>query len=345
MTTPCATPSATSSPAAAGDHAARPQPRVLLVDDTRANLEVLMATLKDECKLGVATSGPKALEYVARTPPDLILLDIMMPEMDGYQVCARLKADRRARDIPVIFITALSEVDEKVKGFEAGAVDYITKPFQPVEVRARVRTHLQLERYRRDLEVQNRALAAAYGQLEQQLRELQGRDRLVRFQMTNASVECAGDEILAVVAQVFEAAQVALYRPSPGDDRLLPVAARKATAGPAPTPSAGSPAWLPALSTGDPTSLAARAWRERGYLAEAGAAAAARGYGDEALGGVRVSGIGPRAGDDAAQAAALNRLAAEAAVVLRTAEVTEDLDAGRLSAEDLIALSGEEGDS
>ncbi|MBK5969663.1 MULTISPECIES: response regulator [Thiorhodovibrio] len=129
---------------------------ILAVDDTEANIDVLMDTLGDDYELMVAMDGVSALETVATAiadghPPDLILLDIMMPGMDGYQVCERLKADPITAEIPIIFLTALTEVSSKTRGFQVGAVDYVTKPFEILEVRARVETHLSLARAKRAL--------------------------------------------------------------------------------------------------------------------------------------------------------------------------------------------------
>jgi sigma-B regulation protein RsbU (phosphoserine phosphatase) len=134
--------------------------KILLVDDNPANLKLLSQML-DEQGFGVRAvkSGERALESVEATPPNLILLDIRMPKMDGYEVCERLKADPRTRDIPVIFISALHEIEDKVKGFKVGGVDYITKPFQFEEVLARVETHLALRRYQSKLQDLNRRYA------------------------------------------------------------------------------------------------------------------------------------------------------------------------------------------
>jgi sigma-B regulation protein RsbU (phosphoserine phosphatase) len=122
---------------------------VLVVDDAPANLQVVRSILKDDFKIRVATSGAKALDLVKVKPhPDLILLDVMMPEMDGYEVCGILKSTPLARDIPVIFLTGKTETDDETKGFEVGAVDYIHKPFSPAVVRARVHTHLVLREAR-----------------------------------------------------------------------------------------------------------------------------------------------------------------------------------------------------
>jgi len=118
---------------------------VLVVDDTAENIDVLRGVLRRLYKVKVATSGERALEMATgTTAPDLILLDVMMPGMDGYEVCRRLKEDPRTARIPIIFVTAMNGTDDEAKGFELGAVDYITKPIKPAVVRARVKTQLTL---------------------------------------------------------------------------------------------------------------------------------------------------------------------------------------------------------
>lgn len=119
------------------------KPTILIVDDVPDNITVLSNILADY-NLKAANNGTKALEIASRFRPNIILLDIMMPDMDGYAVCTRLKRDLRTKNIPVIFITAMDEVTDEAKGFELGAVDYITKPVNPPVVRARVKTHLRL---------------------------------------------------------------------------------------------------------------------------------------------------------------------------------------------------------
>ncbi len=126
---------------------------ILLVDDNPTNLQVLFQTLDGVgCKLLIAKNGEMALSIAGRARPDLILLDIMMPGIDGYEVCRQLKSDPTTAGIPIIFLSALGETEDKVKGLHLGAVDYITKPFQPDEVIARVNTHLTIHRLKREVE-------------------------------------------------------------------------------------------------------------------------------------------------------------------------------------------------
>ncbi|MFZ5774019.1 MAG: HD-GYP domain-containing protein [Thermodesulfobacteriota bacterium] len=131
---------------------------VLIVDDTKENIDVLVGAMAGAHDIMVAMDGQTALEISQNARPDLILLDIMMPHMDGYEVCRRLKEAPETREIPVIFLSALSEITSKTKGFKLGAVDYITKPFEVEEVRVRVRTHLALRSAQRQLARQNEIL-------------------------------------------------------------------------------------------------------------------------------------------------------------------------------------------
>ncbi len=121
---------------------------VLIVDDEPLNIEIAAAALESDYEIIFATSGHAALEQAAVEKPDLILLDVMMPDVDGYEICRRLKADSVTRDIPVIFITARSDDSDETKGLDLGAVDYITKPIRPPIVKARVRNHVALKQYR-----------------------------------------------------------------------------------------------------------------------------------------------------------------------------------------------------
>jgi diguanylate cyclase (GGDEF)-like protein len=118
---------------------------IMIVDDTKENINVLRKTLsRIGCKISVALDGKMALDLIPKLKPDLVLLDVMMPEIDGFEVCRRLKEDEELENIPVIFITAKGDVEDIVDGFEAGAVDFIMKPFRQEEVLARVKTHLTL---------------------------------------------------------------------------------------------------------------------------------------------------------------------------------------------------------
>ncbi|MBK1648709.1 diguanylate cyclase domain-containing protein [Rhabdochromatium marinum] len=120
--------------------------KILIVDDTKENIELLMELFRGDYRVSAATTPERALKLAHSDPqPDLILLDILMPEMDGYQVCAALKNDEATKRIPIIFVTAVSEVMDAAKGFASGAVDYITKPFHPPMVKARVALHLDLK--------------------------------------------------------------------------------------------------------------------------------------------------------------------------------------------------------
>ncbi len=135
------------------------KPRILLVDDETLYIDILVDLLREEYTTVVAKSGAQALKRVADGPlPDLVLLDILMPEMDGYEVCRLLKEDARTRGIPVIFLTVKSEVSDEIRGFELGAVDYIAKPMSPPIVRARVKSHLDLHKAQQQLESQNELL-------------------------------------------------------------------------------------------------------------------------------------------------------------------------------------------
>jgi CheY-like chemotaxis protein len=126
---------------------------VLVVDDATENIDVIVGLLKEHYKVKAATNGFKALKIIESKPPDLVLLDIMMPEIDGYEVIKSIKANPQTADIPVIFLTGKTDVSDETTGFELGAVDYISKPFNPLVVKARVKTHIELVRQRRKTEI------------------------------------------------------------------------------------------------------------------------------------------------------------------------------------------------
>lgn len=122
------------------------KPRLLLIDDQPTNIQVLYRVFADDYQVFMATSGAQALQTARQEDPDVILLDVMMPDMDGYEVCQQLKQDGATRDIPILFVTAHHEAREETRGLSVGAVDFITKPINPAVVRARVHTHLTLKR-------------------------------------------------------------------------------------------------------------------------------------------------------------------------------------------------------
>ena len=162
-----------------------PQANILVVDDTPANLQLLVSILAEQgYKAQLASNGHTALSLAQTEPPDLILLDIMMPDMDGYEVCEQLKADERTRDVPVIFLSALNEVFDKVKAFSIGGVDYIIKPFHIEEVLAHVKTHLALRTAQKQLERKNT-------QLEQQITERMQLEEELRQHRNHLEIQVA----------------------------------------------------------------------------------------------------------------------------------------------------------
>jgi len=146
---------------------------ILAVDDTPTNIDVIKELLSDSYFVQAAVNGKMALKIIEKKKPDLILLDIMMPEMDGYEVCQLLKADEATRDIPVIFLTAKVEMEDERKGLELGAVDYITKPLSPAILKERVKTHLELKVARDYLKRENEILEEKVVERTQQMEELQ----------------------------------------------------------------------------------------------------------------------------------------------------------------------------
>jgi len=154
------------------------RPVILVVDDTPQNLSIMHDVLEGDYIVKLANNGARALKIAATTPPDLILLDIMMPEMDGYEVCQRLKADPATSRIPVIFVTALTDSTNEQQGFDAGAVDYITKPISPPVVLARVKSHLALRKQTEELEAWNQTLTQ---RIAEGVAERERLDRLRRF--------------------------------------------------------------------------------------------------------------------------------------------------------------------
>ena len=206
--------------------------RVLIVDDTVQNIQVLGTVLREQnYQINVAQNGLQALESVEKVPPDLILLDVMMPELDGFETCKRLKANDETKEIPIIFLTAKVETEDVVHGFELGAVDYVTKPFNAVELLARVKTHLELRRLQRELEEYSEQLEQkvaertaevrqAHLQLQLQVHELEGRDKLAHAQMNVGSLAEGYEKVLEVLQEVLNATKAKIYRPDDAGSAL-----------------------------------------------------------------------------------------------------------------------------
>ncbi|MDQ2106457.1 hybrid sensor histidine kinase/response regulator [Azospirillum isscasi] len=160
---------------------------ILIVDDDTANIRALASVLEDRHEVRFATSGRRALELAAADPPELVLLDVMMPGLDGYAVCRLLKAGPATADVPVIFITSLSSPEEEAFGLETGAVDYVTKPFSPAIVRARVATHLSLCRANRRLRDENDRLESLVRERTRKLAQAQ-REKMAALRQMVAGV-------------------------------------------------------------------------------------------------------------------------------------------------------------
>jgi putative two-component system response regulator len=171
------------------------RPTVLVVDDTPANLSLLSNLLKDQYRIKVANSGLKALELAAVSAPDLVLLDIMMPGMDGYEVCRRLRADVATQHVPVIFLTAKTEVEDEELGFAVGAVDFIHKPISPPLVAARVKTHLEIKAWRASLQDQNEWLQKQVESRLSDINRLQDASIYVMVSLAEFRDETTGNHI------------------------------------------------------------------------------------------------------------------------------------------------------
>lgn len=175
---------------------------VLLVDDNPQNLKVLYETLKDKgYRLLIANDGEKALDLTSRHQPEVILLDIMMPEMDGYEVCERLKSNPETADCAVVFLSALDDLQAKVKGFSLGGADYISKPFQSQEVIARVKTHARVIRLERELQARNRELRSDQATILNSISEgIYGLDAAGIIEFANPAAAtimgCSADELI-----------------------------------------------------------------------------------------------------------------------------------------------------
>jgi two-component system sensor histidine kinase/response regulator len=197
-----------------------PQPSILVVDDTVEYLQLLVGVLGERgYKVRPVTNGRQALQVAARVPPDLILLDINMPEMDGYEVCAQLRATEALEDIPIIFLTALAETPDKLKAFSLGGADYITKPFQVEEMLARVRVHIALRRGRAEL-VKNYERLRALEQLRDDLVQMVVNDMRPRLAVLMDHLEFLKGEAREVMGEEALADVLTAIRASVGLSRM-----------------------------------------------------------------------------------------------------------------------------
>ncbi|MDH4321882.1 MAG: response regulator [Desulfobulbaceae bacterium] len=295
---------------------------ILVVDDFADNIDFICGVLSDAYRVKAATNGEKALAIMAGSPqPDLVLLDVMMPGMDGYEVCRRLKSEAYGKETPVIFVTAMGEIEDESKGFAVGAVDYITKPVSPPILKARVRTHLELREARHRLEklvaARTEELRLANVRLSRQVRELAARDQLIRFQMQGPSLPEASVEIGRVVAKVVEARRTVVFLADAAGELLAEVA----VTGDHPD----QPVMKPDIG-GSALGMARKTFEEgRPLLDKEGTAAVPIIFNQERVGVICVEGVGGKEGWDGEELAVLGRLSSEAALVLRSARVTEDL--------------------
>lgn len=195
--------------------------RILIVDDVRLNTKILESALGDEYELSIASNGKEALAMVRTEMPDLILLDIIMPEMDGYEVCAELQRNEKTRDIPIIFLTALEGDENEAYGLELGAMDYIRKPFNVPVVKAKIRNHLELKKYKdllkRDIRIDGLTRVANRRRFDEAFEEEKGRSirsgnplsilmiDIDLFKAYNdAYGHLQGDDVLRLVAKTLE---------------------------------------------------------------------------------------------------------------------------------------------
>ncbi|MDG3085839.1 two-component system response regulator [Vibrio hannami] len=178
------------------------RPTILIVDDTPTNLTLLTGLLNDEYRVKIANNGTRALELAFSSPPDLVLLDVMMPGIDGYEVCSRLKQESITCHVPVIFLTAKSSVEDEEHGFEVGAVDFIHKPISPPIVKTRVRNHLRLKEWQDSLIDNNQWLENEVSRRLTQVNQLKDATIHVMVSLAEFRDECTGNHIRRTQAYV-----------------------------------------------------------------------------------------------------------------------------------------------
>ncbi|HMB00133.1 MAG TPA: response regulator [Spirochaetota bacterium] len=183
--------------------------KLLIVEDSQVNIEILVAALQDDYKLSVARDGKQALKAVRQVRPDLVLLDIMMPEMDGFETCTKLKEQPDTKEIPVIFLTGLTKQENKTMGFEVGGVDYITKPFELPEVRARINTHLALRQAREELTMHNKKLDEL---VKMKTRTIQVTNKLLEELLYPGEVMTTFHSYFKLLAEYYDLNNIFIYK-------------------------------------------------------------------------------------------------------------------------------------
>ena len=322
--------------------------RVLVVDDERFNRLLLHSLLQGAgYQVAVAENGESALQQIGANNPDVILLDVVMPGLDGYTVCRRIKEDPTTSHLPVLIVTALNDREARLQGIGAGASDFLSKPIDHQEVLLRVHNAVYAKRlfdenlsYQRDLEkkviAQTQQLRQAHTRLEKQVRELEGRDRLVHLQTSESGLAVVTAEMLQIFSQVIDVAQVIIYRPV---GRELKAVAALGVSSPGCLANENQVRDLPALPKEEGQALATQVFRSgQPGRNGGGQAAAPLLYRDEVLGVVCLAELAGEAAEDKLNA--LWRLSREAALVLHAIQITEALG----EVQDLESLIDLEGD-
>ena len=307
--------------------------KLLVVDDVPANLDVLIHALEDQSyDILVATSGEAALQVARRSRPDLILLDVMMPGLNGYQTCRRLKEDEGLAPVPVIYLTARDDLEGLIEGFEAGGLDYVTKPFKKEEVLARVRTHLERALLARRLAELNASLEDKVrertAQLRQKVRELEGKDRITQHLLRYHSLDETLDLVLDTLTEVLGLGHAAVFLEGPDGPRL----ARSTPGGADPASWAPSEAQTRAFGEVQRTRAPAR-------LDDAGPVLVPVIGGEAVLGYIEAAGKdGPLDGE---ALRTLDSFALQAAVAVRDAQVRQEPGAWDEELDEVLEIGDE----
>jgi DNA-binding response OmpR family regulator len=318
--------------------------RILIVDDTPRNIQVLGTILKEQgYQINVAQNGLQALDVVAKVPPDIILLDVMMPELDGFETCKRLKADPSTDHIPVIFLTAKVETEDIINGFELGAIDYVTKPFNPTELLARVDTHLMLYKLKRNLEelveARTEELREAHRKLQTQVKELESRDRLTQLQMKSPTFDEAYEEILKAVEGVIGVSEIKIYRIENDNLQLTGSLLGGQTA-------VGEALSAPeSVSPSDADSPVAQAYTGRRPVTNEAGSAVPVLFDEDIMGVIWAGGVTEAASSQGLETQdlldALWRLTSDSALVLRGAALSSELETGEIDVDALLNLGSD----